>query len=140
MQSQSSGSPQRFCWECLRRRIVCDSTQPVCKKCENAGIVCPGYDDKKPLKWMTPDTGLNRPKHKRRQSSSPKSRSGHEERADERPSASSSSSTQTPQVQAPRDVGESEVADLFADIELQDNTSDIIQAISYCKFPPTPNP
>ncbi|OLN88995.1 hypothetical protein CCHL11_06035 [Colletotrichum chlorophyti] len=45
---------RRRCWECLRRRLVCDAVRPVCNKCRVSGIVCPGYDDKKPLTWLTP--------------------------------------------------------------------------------------
>lgn len=50
------GSRKRHCWECLRRRIVCDFTQPTCKKCLQAGVQCPGYGDKKParLRWLSP--------------------------------------------------------------------------------------
>jgi hypothetical protein len=33
---------------------VCDYTHPGCKKCAKAGVDCPGYDEKKPLKWLTP--------------------------------------------------------------------------------------
>ncbi|KAK2001057.1 hypothetical protein LX36DRAFT_602092 [Colletotrichum falcatum] len=51
----SQETPERHrCWECLRRRLVCDATKPVCNKCRVAGIVCPGYDDKKPLTWLAP--------------------------------------------------------------------------------------
>lgn len=51
----SPESPERRrCWECLRRRLVCDAIKPVCNKCRTAGIVCPGYDDKKPLTWLAP--------------------------------------------------------------------------------------
>ncbi|KAK1965334.1 hypothetical protein LY78DRAFT_658378 [Colletotrichum sublineola] len=53
--SSSPEAPEpRRCWECLRRRLVCDATKPVCNKCRVAGIVCPGYDDKKPLTWLAP--------------------------------------------------------------------------------------
>ena len=45
---------RRYCWECQRRRLECDSTRPVCNKCRQAGVVCPGYEDKKPLKWLAP--------------------------------------------------------------------------------------
>ncbi|KAB8231209.1 Zn(II)2Cys6 transcription factor [Aspergillus alliaceus] len=45
---------QRHCWECMRRRIVCDFERPACSKCCAAGIACPGYDEKKPLKWLAP--------------------------------------------------------------------------------------
>lgn len=44
----------QHCWECRRRRLVCDSTRPVCKKCQAAKIVCPGYDEKQPLRWLKP--------------------------------------------------------------------------------------
>ncbi|KAF2264139.1 hypothetical protein CC78DRAFT_560443 [Lojkania enalia] len=45
---------KRQCWECLRRRLVCDFGQPACKKCTSSGKECPGYDEKKPLKWLDP--------------------------------------------------------------------------------------
>ncbi|KAK3315603.1 fungal-specific transcription factor domain-containing protein [Apodospora peruviana] len=53
------------CWECRRRRIVCDSTQPICTKCRSAGIVCPGYQDKKPLTWLAPNKVLSRPRKRK---------------------------------------------------------------------------
>ncbi|POR34951.1 Uncharacterized protein TPAR_04869 [Tolypocladium paradoxum] len=40
-------------WECLKRRLVCDFSRPLCKKCCARGVSCPGYDHK-PLKWMAP--------------------------------------------------------------------------------------
>ncbi|KAI8631780.1 hypothetical protein F5Y19DRAFT_492734 [Xylariaceae sp. FL1651] len=46
--------PRKHCWECLRRRLVCDSTRPVCKRCCDNSIVCPGYDEKQPLRWVKP--------------------------------------------------------------------------------------
>ncbi|OHF03955.1 C6 zinc finger domain-containing protein [Colletotrichum orchidophilum] len=45
---------RRHCWECQRRRLVCDSARPVCSKCKTSGVVCPGYEDKKPLTWLAP--------------------------------------------------------------------------------------
>ncbi|KAF9871745.1 C6 zinc finger domain protein [Colletotrichum karsti] len=45
---------RRQCWECQRRRVVCDSVRPVCGKCKATGVVCPGYEDKKPLTWLAP--------------------------------------------------------------------------------------
>ncbi|KAF2134984.1 hypothetical protein P153DRAFT_372221 [Dothidotthia symphoricarpi CBS 119687] len=44
----------RQCWECHRRRLVCDHTLPHCKKCQKAGKECPGYDEQKPLQWVEP--------------------------------------------------------------------------------------
>ncbi|OKL56122.1 hypothetical protein UA08_08707 [Talaromyces atroroseus] len=47
---------KRHCWECRRRRLVCDFTRPECNRCSRAGIVCPRYGDTKPLslKWLVP--------------------------------------------------------------------------------------
>ena len=42
----------RQCWECLKRRLVCDYTMPHCNKCVKKGRECPGYDAKKPLQWV----------------------------------------------------------------------------------------
>ncbi|KAK4122880.1 hypothetical protein N657DRAFT_664693 [Parathielavia appendiculata] len=53
------------CWECRRRRLVCDSTQPVCTKCQAARIVCPGYADKKPLTWLAPGQVMSRTRRKK---------------------------------------------------------------------------
>lgn len=46
--------PRRHCWECLRRRLVCDSVRPVCDRCRTNGIVCPGYGEQQPLRWVKP--------------------------------------------------------------------------------------
>ncbi|KAK4040943.1 fungal-specific transcription factor domain-containing protein [Parachaetomium inaequale] len=47
-------SNTKQCWECRRRRLVCDFTRPECRKCQLRGVACPGYDGKKPLKWLQP--------------------------------------------------------------------------------------
>ncbi|KAK4682437.1 hypothetical protein QC764_116370 [Podospora pseudoanserina] len=57
----------QHCWECRRRRVVCDGQQPVCNKCRTAGIVCPGYADKKPLQWLAPGQVMSRPKKRKGQ-------------------------------------------------------------------------
>lgn len=44
----------RRCWECIRKRLVCDCSRPSCLKCLNAGIECSGYGEKKPLTWLAP--------------------------------------------------------------------------------------
>ena len=63
-QAESLSDPMvrhnRQCWHCLRRRLVCDFLRPGCGKCSAAGIVCPGYDDKKPLTWLAPGQVLSR--------------------------------------------------------------------------------
>ncbi|KAL4938613.1 hypothetical protein BDV06DRAFT_225846 [Aspergillus oleicola] len=47
---------KQHCWECLHRSLVCDFTEPQCKRCVSSGTLCPGYGGKKPLRlnWMEP--------------------------------------------------------------------------------------
>lgn len=54
----------RQCWECLKRRLVCDHTLPHCKKCIKAGKDCPGYDEQKPLQWVEPGKVTSRRRKK----------------------------------------------------------------------------
>jgi hypothetical protein len=54
----------RQCWECKRRRLVCDHTLPLCKKCAKAGRECPGYDEQKPVRWLKPGEVTVRPRKK----------------------------------------------------------------------------
>lgn len=42
----------RQCWECVKRRLVCDFTLPHCRKCTKNGKECPGYGDQKPVQWV----------------------------------------------------------------------------------------
>ena len=55
-------SQRRHCWECRRRCLVCDFTRPSCEKCSTSGIVCPGYNDVKPLRlrWLVPGNVTSR--------------------------------------------------------------------------------
>ncbi|KAH6605416.1 hypothetical protein Trco_007123 [Trichoderma cornu-damae] len=46
----TSKRPQ--CWECLRRESPCDGRTPVCGNCSAAGMVCPGYNNTRPLTWL----------------------------------------------------------------------------------------
>ncbi|ORY63268.1 fungal-specific transcription factor domain-containing protein [Pseudomassariella vexata] len=62
--SQQTGE-KRQCWECQRRRLVCDSTRPICTKCSASGVVCPGYDDKRPLRWLAPGKVKSRTRRKK---------------------------------------------------------------------------
>ena len=59
----------RQCWECLKRRLVCDHTLPHCKKCVKNGKECPGYDEQKPLQWIEPGKVTSR---RRKKNSPPK--------------------------------------------------------------------
>ncbi|KAL7934408.1 hypothetical protein V8C35DRAFT_41657 [Trichoderma chlorosporum] len=58
----TSKRPQ--CWECQRRDSPCDGRIPICSNCSDAGMVCPGYNNARPLTWLP--TGkvsrLQRPK------------------------------------------------------------------------------
>lgn len=47
------GHKTKQCWECRRRRLVCDFTRPGCRKCQVRGVACPGYEGRK-LKWLEP--------------------------------------------------------------------------------------
>ncbi|KAK8054600.1 hypothetical protein PG994_009667 [Apiospora phragmitis] len=56
MADSSDSSPKRHCWECRRRCLVCDFTQPACKRCISSGVDCPGYSTVKPVRiqWLPP--------------------------------------------------------------------------------------
>lgn len=96
------------CWECRRRRLVCDSTRPICKKCRVAGIVCPGYEDVKPLTWLAPGRVVSRARTRKRKGSDPP--------IDDEPK---SATTRQPQ--------------LSSRLELRTETCDIVEALAYCK-------
>ncbi|CAG8082358.1 unnamed protein product [Penicillium salamii] len=47
---------KRHCWECLRRRLVCDFALPGCNRCKSSGVDCPGYSETPPVRvrWLEP--------------------------------------------------------------------------------------
>lgn len=127
-------SPARHCWECQRRRLVCDAARPVCKKCVATGVVCPGYDDKKPLRWVTPGKVTSRTREKKkavppvRISATPDDGAGlshgtHDE---------TDSDHQQIECTKNKIIGPS-----LIDLEWGTEVSDIVQAACYCK-PPFP--
>ncbi|KAI4605007.1 hypothetical protein J4E83_010878 [Alternaria metachromatica] len=63
----------RQCWECFKRRLVCDRTLPLCRKCAKTGKECPGYNDQKPLQWVEPGHVTIRPKKKSKECRPPTS-------------------------------------------------------------------
>ena len=67
--------PKRQCWECLRRRLVCDFALPSCNKCQKGGKACPGYDPQKPLQWLAPGKVTSRRRKKGPASSKGKAKS-----------------------------------------------------------------
>jgi hypothetical protein len=72
---QTTLPPKRQCWECLRRRLVCDFAVPSCKKCQKGGKDCPGYDPQKPLQWLAPGKVTSRRRKKDLASSQGKAKS-----------------------------------------------------------------
>jgi hypothetical protein len=48
------------CWECVRRRRVCDRSRPHCTKCTQRGIECPGYGKTKPITFLAPGQTLSK--------------------------------------------------------------------------------
>ncbi|KAL6819917.1 hypothetical protein V8C40DRAFT_251957 [Trichoderma camerunense] len=40
------------CWECQRRGTLCDGKIPICDNCRDAGMVCAGYNNARPLTWL----------------------------------------------------------------------------------------
>ncbi|KAF9880262.1 C6 zinc finger domain protein [Colletotrichum karsti] len=52
---------KKSCWECQRRGKVCDSARPVCSNCKLNSIVCPGYENIRPLTWVAPNMVTTKP-------------------------------------------------------------------------------
>ncbi|KUJ09632.1 uncharacterized protein LY89DRAFT_701176 [Mollisia scopiformis] len=62
---------KRHCWECRRLCLVCDFTEPACRRCFLSGIECPGYSDVKPtkFKWLIPGRITSRHRVRKRTAS-----------------------------------------------------------------------
>lgn len=56
MKESDTQQSKQHCWECRRRRLVCDFTQPGCTRCATTGVTCPGYGPSQPvsLRWLPP--------------------------------------------------------------------------------------
>ncbi|KAI1826573.1 hypothetical protein F4861DRAFT_536885 [Xylaria intraflava] len=65
-----TGTLRKHCWECQRRRLVCDSAQPACNRCRKNGVECPGYSETKPLRWVKPGRVTTRNRRRQRDGSS----------------------------------------------------------------------
>lgn len=136
----------KSCWECLRRQLDCDATHPTCRRCVAAGLVCPGYADAKPLKWLAPGRVKARAGRKssaakrspsaapaaRDESGSPRPRDRRNEVLSKGPSPCSQSTRRHASSTGPRPTG-----DLFPvpQAEPKTETSAIFQALSYCASP-----
>ncbi|KAK1991318.1 C6 zinc finger domain-containing protein [Colletotrichum falcatum] len=109
---------RRQCWECQRRRLVCDSGRPVCSKCKIGGVVCPGYDDKKPLIWLAPNKVKTRTW--KRKGAPP-----------HRDAAAAKGSSRDGQVEVAKLTVGKKMVHIFPGYELRSETCDIIEAAMY---------
>ncbi|RWQ97118.1 hypothetical protein C8Q69DRAFT_462389 [Paecilomyces variotii] len=114
--SQIEKDRKRHCWECLRRRLVCDSTRPVCNRCSIRGLVCLGYDNVKPLTFLAPGRVTSRNRRAKGTASHKLENDHHELTTRTRP-------TLSPRTE---DV-------IISHIEMRSEACDIIQAVQYCK-------
>jgi len=124
----------KWCWECRRRRLVCDCALPVCNKCRASGIVCPGYEDKKPLTWLAPGRVLSRT---RKPKGRPARQKGAVERAkDAAPSSSPSARAGLPlTVRASREPTLRDIV-MIPRLQLRTSMCDLVEAVEYCKTGP----
>ncbi len=118
------------CWECRRRRLVCDGTQPVCTKCRAARIVCPGYADKKPLTWLAPGQVLSRARNRKG------ARKGCSTKRD---GASQNHKLPTPSSSDSGSENQTDELELLArddpiPVELRPEVCDVFEAMMYCTF------
>lgn len=123
--STSSVSARRSCWECQRRRLVCDSNRPVCSRCKLNGIVCPGYENVKPLTWVAPNQVTTRT---RRGGRKPKSDKIDIAKKDLKGSAKKRAVPKTPEEEGRR----VQLIHVFPGQELRTETCDIAEASVYC--------
>lgn len=133
MSSLATVSASPHCWECRRRRLVCDGAQPVCSKCRDAHIVCPGYADKKPLTWLAPGQVLCRGRRRKGGRKGP----GHSTKPTTSPPSSSNGSRDG------HHSDEVETIELIdrdapappAPAELRPEVCDVFEALLYCTWP-----
>ncbi|KAF2648762.1 C6 zinc finger domain-containing protein [Lophiostoma macrostomum CBS 122681] len=129
MAQDTEPQQKRQCWECFRRRLVCDFTRPCCKKCIKTGKDCPGYDEKKPLKWVEP--GKVASKRRQRQNIC----KGDGGVCQEAASTASSEVSRADHTRLPVIVKDGNVEDFEVIFnpcfEMIDRTTDIVRAINY---------
>ena len=67
--SEVQSNRKRHCSQCVRRRLVCDSALPACKRCLASGTSCPGYtdyNDPSGLRWLELGRVVSRSPNKKR--------------------------------------------------------------------------
>ncbi|KAK7935589.1 hypothetical protein PG985_001084 [Apiospora marii] len=119
-------SSRRYCWECQRRRLECDSTRPVCNKCRQAGVVCPGYEDKKPLRWLAPGKVTSRSR-KRKTTTTVKTKKTEESAVDLQARINA---VLARAVQVTTDLYNGSMIPV---IHFRDDVSEAVQSACYCK-------
>ncbi|KAL2856492.1 fungal-specific transcription factor domain-containing protein [Aspergillus pseudoustus] len=62
--------PKRHCWECRRRKLVCDFTWPGCNRCARSGVNCPGYGETPPLRIKQFKPPKSKPRGQKKQAGS----------------------------------------------------------------------
>lgn len=132
---------RKRCWDCVRRRLVCDLGRPACNRCQTAGFTCSGYGDKKPVQFLAPGVVLSRP----RKGKCGPNHAGHlnggavpkangtrtpEQQANDRPVVDPEHSMQV-QYSARSEHGR-QVPPLACD-KLRTDVEDIVEAIAYCQ-------
>lgn len=122
---------RRQCWECTRRRLVCDSTKPHCNKCRVSGTECPGYGERKPLKWLAP----GKVKSRNRKSRYPLANKGS---GNDTIVCTTNGKKDQSQIMH-RQIGEEELDIAIPVIGLESETCAIVRAIDYCMSFPTPS-
>ncbi|KAJ0296824.1 hypothetical protein COL516b_011208 [Colletotrichum fioriniae] len=121
-------SGRRQCWECQRRRLVCDSARPVCAKCKTSGVVCPGYEDKKPLVWLAPGKVKTRTWKRK---SPPTNKKNNDDSSKESAKGQSGSELAKAMESEVSNTRTDHLVHLFPGHELRDETCDIIEATLY---------
>lgn len=131
------------CWECRRRRLVCDGTQPVCTKCRTARIVCPGYADKKPLTWLAPGQVMSRARRKKATglrkpaANSSKKQQPKDPKPKPKPTKSTSPHLSDSGSEDPIDSRANELDHSQArlPVDLRPEVFDMFEAMLYCTYP-----
>lgn len=124
---------KRHCWECLRRRLVCDFELPGCKRCAASGVDCPGYGETQPIrvKWLAP--GKVKSRQRKGQSNREKSIKGSPE--------SSSSETSKGSPEYSTSTSDSVSSDDSQDVGiprfyLKTDYHALLDSVHYCKLLP----
>jgi hypothetical protein len=147
---QKMEDKKRKCWECRRRRLVCDLARPGCTRCQSAGRACPGYRLDKPLKWMQPPQEVRSRHAPRRQlelASSSGSTDNQEPNLDSHAPGTTSTTEgavppleRQPQEDPPHDIcrGSAEQAIFILDpcaLKTQQELAEIFESVEYCRYP-----